>query len=184
MRATLPPPNLQPSSCNALYSLKKRDDILILPADKGRATVVLEKVGYDAKMLEMLSGDKTYKKLDHDPTPAIERRLNFMLLHLKDKGSISSDLYNWLLSSGGQTPKNHKPEVPLSDSFFSIFTYIPALEVFVQGLASSIRNMQSHAKKFTKFVSFIRTQIVGFEKVLVSFNIVALFTNIPVGLAV
>ena len=44
----LPPSNLPPPLRNALNPLKKRD-IFILPADKGRATVVLERTQYDAR---------------------------------------------------------------------------------------------------------------------------------------
>ena len=72
LRARLPPSNLPPPLHNVLNNLK-RGDVFILPADKGRATVVLERTEYDAKMLEMLSDVNTYRKLDRDPTPAMER---------------------------------------------------------------------------------------------------------------
>ena len=53
---------------------------LILPADKGRATVVLNKAEYDEKLLVMLSDARTYKKLDRDPALSMERKLNTLLL--------------------------------------------------------------------------------------------------------
>jgi len=36
---------------------------MVLPADKGRATVVLDKAEYEEKVLHMLSDEKTYQKL-------------------------------------------------------------------------------------------------------------------------
>ena len=38
-------------------------DVIILPADKGRATVVLDRTEYDQKMEAMLADDKTYEVL-------------------------------------------------------------------------------------------------------------------------
>ena len=90
-RAKVPPSNLPPHLRSALKYLRRRDDILILPADKGRATFVLNKAEYDEKVLVMLSDARTYKKLDRDPALSMERTL---LLRLKKKGSIPVDLYN------------------------------------------------------------------------------------------
>ena len=126
-----PPSNLPPPLHSALRNLGKRDDILILPADKGRATVVLDKIVYDAKVLSLLNDDNTYKKLDKDPTQCMERKLNTLLLQLKKKGAIPNELYNRLRSSGGLIPllyglpKLHKADVPLRPivSFFSSPTY-------------------------------------------------------------
>ena len=62
-RAKPPPSNLSPEFQGALRSLRKKDDLLILPADKGRATVVLDKGDYDRKINGMLSDEKTYGDL-------------------------------------------------------------------------------------------------------------------------
>lgn len=58
-RAEASPSNLPPALCSALRSLRKRDVILILPADKGRATVIMDKTNYERKKFEMLSIKKT-----------------------------------------------------------------------------------------------------------------------------
>ena len=67
--AKCPKPNLSRQELQALTDLKRNSDIMILPADKGRATVVLDKVEYDEKVRQMLSDEKTYEKLKRDPTP-------------------------------------------------------------------------------------------------------------------
>ena len=84
--------------------MQKRKNLLIVPADKGRTTVVLDKEDYDRKMFGMLNDEKTYKQLDRDPVPFLEGRMNALLLQLKKKGSITPDIYNRLRSSGGLTP--------------------------------------------------------------------------------
>ena len=52
--AKLPPTNIHPQEAKAVKELAKDDDIVILPADKARATVVMECKDYSAKMLTML----------------------------------------------------------------------------------------------------------------------------------
>ena len=52
--AKLPPTNIHPQEAKAVKELAKDDDIVILPADKARATVVMERKDYSAKMLTML----------------------------------------------------------------------------------------------------------------------------------
>ena len=42
--------NIHPQEAKAVKELAKDDDIVILPADKGRATVVMDRKDYSAKM--------------------------------------------------------------------------------------------------------------------------------------
>ena len=118
-RARPPPSNLSPEECRALSSLRQDSDIVILPADKGRSTVVMYRKNYDEKVNKLLADQKTYKKLRRDPTPAFERRMNSQLLELKRSGAMVPSLYFRLWSSAGKVPllyglqKIHKLEVPL-----------------------------------------------------------------------
>ena len=52
-----------------LKELAKDDDIVILPADKGRATVVMDRKDYSAKMLTMLGDRDTYQPMAKDQPP-------------------------------------------------------------------------------------------------------------------
>ena len=56
--------------------------ILVLPADKGRATVVMDRTDYDEKMDTMLSEESTYQPIAKDPTPSLERKMNAQLMNL------------------------------------------------------------------------------------------------------
>jgi len=77
---------------------------LVLPADKGGATVVMARDEYLNKMNAMLADDKTYQPIEKDPTPPLERKMNALLLQLKKKDAINQSLYNRLRSSSGSTP--------------------------------------------------------------------------------
>ena len=46
-----------------IKELKKDNSIFILPADKGRATVVIDATSYEQKALSLLQDDKVYAKL-------------------------------------------------------------------------------------------------------------------------
>ena len=66
---------------------------MILLAEKGRATVVLDKAEYKEKVLRMLSDGKTHEQLKNDPTASYKRKIVAILTRLKDEGKISDDLY-------------------------------------------------------------------------------------------
>ena len=50
--------------CKALISLRQNNDILILPADKGKATVIIDKTDYDKKIIDLLENKETYELLN------------------------------------------------------------------------------------------------------------------------
>ncbi len=60
--------NITPGEREAIKSLRADKDIMILPADKGRAVVVMDKKEYKEKANKLLSDEKTYKKEKKDPT--------------------------------------------------------------------------------------------------------------------
>ena len=106
----MPPRNIPPQELKALKELASDEDILVLPADKGRATVAMD---------NMLSKESTYQPIAKDPTPSLERKMNAQLMSLKRSGQLSNDLYMQLRSLAGSVallyglPKVHKWVVPL-----------------------------------------------------------------------
>ena len=60
-RAKPPKPNLSKAEKRAMEELKQYDDIVILNADKGNSTVVMDKLEYDGKLLGLLSDSATYQ---------------------------------------------------------------------------------------------------------------------------
>ena len=139
----------------------------------------------------MLSDEKTYKKLKRDPAPALERRMNALLLNLNRKGAIPQKLYERLRSSAGQNPllyglpKIHKPNVPLRPivSFVQSPTY--QLSKHISDLLSPLVGLSPSAVRNSKeFARFIASQTLEDDEVLVSFDVVSLFTNVPTDLAI
>ncbi len=92
---------------------------MILPADKGRAVVVLDKSEYKSKAQELLSDSKTYKKLKRDPTNTYCNKLINVIKPLKESGDLPIDIYRRICPTSTESskfyglPKIHKPSVPL-----------------------------------------------------------------------
>jgi len=80
-----PRSNVNKSERQAIDELKKLKDIVILPADKGKATVIVDKEEYMSKLKQMLSDTKTYKMLKKDPTTTYKRQLAGILNRLKQE---------------------------------------------------------------------------------------------------
>ena len=72
--ASIPDNNLTKDEQQALKRLKN-NNIVILPADKVRVTVVMDKTEYFDKMDALGNNKQTYKELKREPTPALQRKL-------------------------------------------------------------------------------------------------------------
>lgn len=68
-----PPPNLPAAEIHALRKLKKNNKIVVLPADKGNATVVMDTLAYDQKIKSLLD-DNAYLPVNKDPLPTLQKR--------------------------------------------------------------------------------------------------------------
>ena len=104
----------------AIQTLKKDNSITILPADKGRATVIMNTTKYREKMTNMVGDTNTYTRLSKDATHKFKNRMINILRKWKRNGSISDKLY-WKLYPESEerqklygTPKIHKNNTPLS----------------------------------------------------------------------
>ena len=78
LRTVKPEPvrdNLTSRERHALKSLKKRNDIFIQSADKGSATVLMDRDWYINECLRQLNDTKFYRPLDNDITDDIQKRV-------------------------------------------------------------------------------------------------------------
>ena len=69
--ASIPDNYLTEDEQQALERLKNENNIVILPADKGRVTVVMDKTDYFDKMDALVNDKQTYEELKRDSTPAL-----------------------------------------------------------------------------------------------------------------
>ena len=113
--------NLIRSERKALHSLRKRiaeNEIVIKPADKGSATVVMSFEYYVQEAERQLSNTNHYHPLDCDPTPVFTREVNTLLLQMRERNAIDEATQKYLHSSNTcparfyLLPKVHKPGNP------------------------------------------------------------------------
>jgi hypothetical protein len=123
--------NLSLTENRALKSLKQDNSIVIVPADKGRATVVMDKEEYNDKIRSHLSDLETYVEVENNPTNTLQNKVNSELKLLKNMSLLSDEQYKYLRSSTASTPlfyaliKTHKPNNPIRPivSFIDSPTY-------------------------------------------------------------
>ena len=127
----------------------------------------------------LLTGRHIYERINKDPTPGLERKMNAMLLRMKKVGSISDHLYNRLRCSAGRhpllygLPKVHKPEVPLRPIVSFVHSPTYQLSKHLANLLSlQVGNSPSHVRISRSFVEFIQPQVLQEGEVLASFDVV------------
>ena len=100
-----PKPNITKEERQALYKLKKDDSIKILPADKGRVTVIMNSEEYDKQIMKLLQDNNTYEKLRSDPTKKYKAKLVNSLKKWKNENKLSYSEYNRLYPTSECHPK-------------------------------------------------------------------------------
>ena len=151
--------NLSPPQAKALKELCSDQDIVILPADKGCVTVVMDTKEYDDKILHLLSDQNTYKNLKIDPTPTLQTKMNAILISLKEQDKLPQKLNNLLRCSNGITPqlyglpKIHKPGISLRSivSFYFSPTYQLSKHLCCL-LSPLVGNSSSHISNSSNFI--------------------------------
>lgn len=176
---------------DALKDLKSDNSIVVLSADNGKGTILLDRSDYEEKMCSILSDSSHFLKVTRDPTAKSERQLVEQLRALRNKGSIDQALYRRLFSSDGATPtiyglpKVHKEGCPLRPIVSFVVSPTYNLSKFLVGLLRPLTEDNGQSiKNSQEFATVVRTQQLDDDDVMVSFDVVSLFTNVPVVLAI
>ncbi|XP_064472450.1 uncharacterized protein LOC135386811 [Ornithodoros turicata] len=185
------PSDLSKQERSAPRDLRSDKSVIVLPANKGKGTVILDTEDYRPKMQEILDDAAHFVPLKHDPTAKAERSLVGHLRELKKKGHLDDATYRRLFSSDGATPrmyglpKIHKPGCPLRPivSFIGSPTYNLS-KYLVELVPSFTGNNNLTVRNLKEFVELVRTQAPSNNDVMVSFDVVSLFTDVPKDLAV
>ena len=82
------------------------------------------------------------------------------------------------------SPKIHKPEVPLRPIVSFVTSPSYQLSKYLADILSPlVDRTPSHVKDSNEFVAFIGSQVLD-DEMMVSFDVVSLFTNVPIDLAI
>ena len=188
-KAKIPDNNISVAERRAYKDLRNCDDIKILQADKGKATVVMNAEDYNRKVHDLLDDRKCYDILRKDPTKATERKLLKLLRDLKKSQRITEAFYERVRpSEGSSTParffgrvKVHKESRPLrpvvttrGSSTFSLSRKLAAiLKPLVGSAGRRLKNTED-------LVDTMREVRLSEDEILVSYDVKSLFTSIPI----
>ncbi|BHF82188.1 hypothetical protein SprV_0802532500 [Sparganum proliferum] len=104
---------------DALRELKADEDLVIVPADKGRSTVVLDETDYLKKAKGLLEDRQFYVPCATNPLKMLTREINVTLLALENSGAITptdrrmARPQDTALARFYGLPKVHKDGAPL-----------------------------------------------------------------------
>ncbi|XP_037526491.1 uncharacterized protein LOC119403645 [Rhipicephalus sanguineus] len=176
---------------DAVKRLRENHDIVILPEDKGNATVLLDKSKYIEKMHLLLSDKQTYASAARDPTPKLQRDLQKLLSDIfRMVTPQHKQLYYKLLCHNGSAPaiyglpKVHKTDISLRPIVDFTRSPLYRLSGFLHRVISPLVGKgASYIRNTYDFIEKVKDTIVDPDEVLVSFDVVSLFTSVPIDMA-
>ena len=159
--------NLTKEEKRAVFSLRDRDGIVYLKADKGNRLVVLTENQYDDKMNDILNDTNVYKKVEDDPTTDHLKTLTAFLESAVVQGKITEEKKNLLLPLNPQPghihglPKIHKEGVPLRPIVAQINTPTRLLSEHVEKVLSPYVKKWNHMFKIPlTLLTFLKVNTV------------------------
>jgi hypothetical protein len=173
------------------HFLKNNPGLMITRSDKGNKTVVMTTDDYKMKMQGLLEDSNTYIILDSDPTITLQGKNNYKIKKLHSQKMIDVETKRRMLNDIAVSPriyglpKYHKENVPLRPIVSTINgpNYGSAKEI-----CNVLNNITDKEKYYIKnsycFKSFIENVTLAPNEILVSFDVVSLFTNVPTDFAV
>lgn len=170
--------------------LKENKEIYVTNSDKSKMTVLLPKSSYEEKMAQLLSDETTYEKIDFDPTEKLIKENTKLVNKLNKDKLISNNIKLRLRNESAIAPrvyglpKIHKENAPLRPIVSTINSPAGPLAKFCAQILNNITDKDKYnfgnSYNFKKFVDKI---VLPKDYVLVSFDVVSLFTNVPLDLA-
>ena len=172
----------------ALKNLRKEKDHIIVTADKGVAVVVIDKTEYITKCEGLLQDNSVDQHLSKDTSPTIHKELIKILQDYKNNNFICETEYTLLRPHGSNCrvtrfyalPKIYKIQHAHATHSFSLWcSNIQHCQIHHSN--SSKLMWQDFVIDSTDFIQKIKhLPINPEEETLVSFDVSALFTGIPV----
>ena len=167
-----------------MKELQSDTSIVILPADKGRSTIILNREDYLEKCMDHINNGP-YQLLEKDPTTKIKARTLKQLKVLKDNEFIDNELYYYLKPTHSPAPrlygqpKIHIPGVPIRPIVLYSRSPLYNLNKYIANiLKACVKDENNNAKNSTTFSNYIRNLPIEDDKTMVSLDNTSLYMNI------
>jgi hypothetical protein len=188
--------NLTNSEIISLDKISSNDSIIIKPADKGGATVIMNKNSYLNEARRQLDNVNYYKKLDGPIFLNNVAKINNVLKTMRNDGFINAKQFQFLQASDSDKPRTfyllpkiHKPrdrwpqtDMPegrpiVSDCGSESYRISKFIDSHVRPI--SIRHF-AYIKDTYDFISKVRGRTVPRNAFLVTGDVTALYTNMNI----
>ena len=178
--------NLTKDERQALRNLKKRQDIIIKPADKGSGTVVMDKSWYIDECNRQLNDAKFYRQLDGDVTDTIQQRVTVYIERMFNDGYIDENTKKYRVQTNVKPgrfyilPKIHKTGNPGRPIVSSNSHPTERISQFVDyHINPLVSTLDSHVKDTTDFLNKLSNLgNLPNSAILVTLDVSSLYNNI------
>ena len=146
--------NLNKRERVALKILSNNKNIIIKPADKGGATVILNRRDYITEAMRQLNIEEYYKRVEEDLTSQHEQLINQCISDLINNGDLDMDTGQLLRPANSRTlPKIHKPNNPGRPVISSANNHTEKLSAYGdEFLRPFAQALPSHIRDTTDFI--------------------------------
>ena len=164
---------------------KQNPGILVLQADKGNKTVLMEKEEYITKMKMLVEDEHTYEKMAKDPTSNFQTKNNNIIKRLENLGILDHTTaakmrtYKAVCPKIYGQPKAHKPGLPLRPVVPCMTSPAYQLSKYVANILQMSKTSKYNIRNSFEFCEYVNNVKLPDGHVLVSFDVVSLFTCIP-----
>ena len=179
-------------------------------SDKGNAVVVMDRNDYEKQTGEMLDDNNVYEVITdkrRNPTSKTELELQRILLKLRKSGNLTESEY-WRLRPFDSYPaafyclpkvhkvplvekenhytvdKERESKIPMRPITSCIGSPTYAVSKYLASLLKHLYDNKFAVKNSEEFVKFVSGQRLKEDELVVSFDVISLFTSVPVGMAV
>ena len=183
-----PHDNLPRDERLALNSLRSRSDIIIKPADKGSAVVVMDRQKYIDEAHRQLNNPMNYKCLDSNPTGSFSEQIQEVLDDMRSRDQLSKKALKFLSPTNCRTarfyllPKIHKtnnPGRPIISGNGSPTEHISLfIDSFLKPLVPLIPSYIHDTPDFLRRLEDVKDQIPT-TAIIGTIDVSSLYTNIP-----
>ena len=165
--------------------------IVVTKPDKGKGVVILDRSSYNDKMETIVSDQSKFSVVTEPILKTIrqvEDKINRLLSKLKSLRMITNEVYKQLYVSGSTPgilyglPKIHKALVPLRPIFSACGTPAYNLAKYLVPVLSPLTRNEytvANSQEFVKEISQLKVGGAPDSFFKASFDVVSLFTNIP-----
>lgn len=150
----------------------------------------MQRTEYEEKLKQLLDENDIYKKLKNDPTVSFQKMNNELVSSWEKAKYITTyetkelKINNALPPKIYGMPKLHKANIPLRPIVSCIQGPVYGLSKFLAGSLSNIAGENQYSiKNSFELKKFIDKVTVPSDHILVSLDVISMYTNIPINLA-